>query len=218
MVKPAITAILALLCLVLVKANIDTFRTAPPALETEIKSSKGGAKRISPIQPLNLNPKTNRQLPDLSSGYLFNTARFLAKDARTSPTGTGYGQNIRIDDVVFSGAILGDGYKKALVSYSPGPQATARTVRSGPKTQAPSGQQTILLAEGDQLGGYTVKEIAADFILFVKGSDTIKKLLFDPDKKRQQVKPQPTSSSAPKKINPGVPPARRVTPASPTRP
>ncbi len=216
MVKSATTALLALLCLLLVKANIDTFRAPPASQEGGIgQARKVSSTKTSSQQPLDLNPRMSPQVPDLGSGYLFNAQRFLAKEARPVTTDKGYDQNIRLDDVVFSGAILGEGYKKALVSYRLTKRTGVQTKRPVPQRPAGRTTKTVQLAEGDELGGYTVKEIAADFILFIKGSDTIKKTLFDPDKKRQRLAPRPLT---PKKTTPGVAPLRRVTPSSAKRP
>lgn len=219
MIKPAVTTLLALLCLWLIKANVDTFRPAPPLQEMEsTPTKKGPARKMAPSPPLILNPTMRPQLPDLSSGYLFSAERFLAKDARPSKSGKGYGQNIRVEDVVFNGAIIGQGVKKGIVSYSPAPAPTSRTTKTGPQSPSGSRPQTVQLEVGDSLGGYTVKDIAPDFILFVKGSDTITKTLFDPDKKRQQVAPLPTASTPPPQNPAAVAPARRITPQSPRRP
>jgi hypothetical protein len=214
MLKPAITALLALLCLFLVKANVDTFRTPLPLPQEadSVSVKKKSAKKIGTKDPVLLNPVIPRQLPDLNSGYLFNAERFLAKETRSTSSNKGQGKNIRIEDVVFSGALLGEGYKKALVTYDPGPQPIARTTRGAPRRQAVKESQTILLTEGDELAGYTLKEITPDFILFTKGSDTIKKTLFDPDKKRQQLSPRPQSSPTPTITAPSAVPARRPTP------
>lgn len=198
MVKSAITVLLALLCLLLVKANIDTFRAPQPAQEAETTPIKKSApKKIRPQYPFDLNPTIPPQLPDLSSGYLFNAQRFLAKEARSSTTAKNDGQNIRMEDVVFQGAILGDGYQKALVSYRLSPQQAVRPSQPDHLTKSIGRPQKITLAVGDQLGGYTVTEITLNFILFEKGSATIKRTLFDSNKKRQQVAPQPPTSSAP---------------------
>jgi hypothetical protein len=213
MVKPAIAALLVLLCLLLVKANIDTFRTTPMAEETgNGLEKKTSTKKVSPLQPLNLNPAVSPQVPDLSNGYLFNAQRFLAKDARPSNADKGTGQNIRVDDVVFNGALLAKGYKKALVSYTLSPKQEIRPGRPGSKSQDNRRQGTLQLGVGDQLGGYTVKEISADFILFMKGSDTIKKTLFDPAKERQPTAPRPTSVAPSPQSHPGIAPPRRVAP------
>ncbi len=219
MIKPALTVLLALLCLLLVKANFDTFRVSPMGPETAVApAKKNGQKKMSPLQPLNLNPILRSQVPDLNNGYLFNTERFLAKDARAIKTGKGFGNNIRVEDIVFSGAILGEGYKKALVSYSPGAKQEIRPSRVGAKAASTKRMETIQLNEGDQFGGYTVKEIAVDFILFVKGSDTIKKTLFDPDKERQLLSPRATSPPPTAQTSPGTVPPRRVAPPSVKRP
>ncbi|MBU0680661.1 MAG: hypothetical protein KKD73_04480 [Proteobacteria bacterium] len=213
MIKPAIVALLVFLCLLLVKANIDTFRTTPMAEETESTlEKKTSTKKISPLQPLTLNPSVSPQVPDLSNGYLFNAQRFLAKDARPSNADKGTGQNIRPDDVVFNGALLGEGYKKALVSYTLGTKQEIRPGRPGPKSQDNRRQGTLQLGVGDQLGGYTVKEISADFILFMKGSDTIKKTLFDPAKERQPAAPRPPSAAPSPQTHQGIAQPRRIAP------
>lgn len=220
MIKPAITVLLALLCLLLLKANIDAFRSLPLSREIEMASpQKGSAKKIRTQQPLNLNPTLSPQLPDLNSGYIFNAQRFLAKDSRIAKAGLGLGQNIRIEDVVFNGALLGEGYKIALVSYSLAPNTRVRVAgnrRSQTPDQKSSG--TVQLKVGDEIGGYTVKEITADFITFMKGSDTIKKTLFDPNKNRQLLAPRPASTQAPRQSTPAVAPSRRITPPSATKP
>lgn len=221
MVKTAIIALLTLLGLLLFKANIDTFRGASSSHETElVQAPKGGSKKISPQPPLNLNPTKHPQLPDLSAGYLFSAERFLAKDARQSKMGKGYGQNIRMEDVFFSGAILGEGYKKAIVSYTLGQQPTNRAIRPGSntRTQHASRPESVQLEVGDQLGGYTVKEITSDFISFMKGSDIIQKTLFDPDKKRPLLTPRPPTAPQPKKRTPAIAPSRRAQPSSAKKP
>ncbi|MEN8257563.1 MAG: hypothetical protein ABFS09_06835 [Thermodesulfobacteriota bacterium] len=212
MVKPAITTLLALLCLLLIKANIDTFRITPASQQDIVEATKKDrSKRIKIQEPLKLNPAIKPSLPDLNSDYLFNAERFLAKESQPGKAGKGYGNNIRMDDVVFSGAILGEGYQKAIVSYLIKAKTAAQIKRAGPKAKAPSRRKTTLLEVGEELGGYTVTEIATDFILFMKGSDTIKKMLFDPDKNRRQVAPRKKTPAATKKLKPSVSPARRPT-------
>ena len=218
MVKPALTALLAITCLFLVKANIDTFRAPSSDQETSAVTKKGSTKKSSPIKPLGLNPRVSPKAPDLGSGYLFNAERFLAKGTPAAKTGKGYGQNIRMDDVVFSGAILGEGYKKALVSYRVAPTPVPRsTKRPATKKNPGKGEETVQLTVGDTLAGYTVKDITSDFILFIKGSDSIKKTLFDPSKKRQQLPSRPANIKVPKR-KPGVVPPRRPQPPPAKRP
>lgn len=220
MVKTSIIVLLSVLSLLLCKANIDTFRMTSSSLKNEINHVQKESSKKSTPPPLNLNPKVEPQLPDLNKGYIFNAQRFLAKDSRPSKAGKGYDQNIRIDDVVFSGALLGEGYKKALVTYPLAPKPTSRAIRpGGPQAQPPSGRsETAQLEIGDQLGGYTVKEITSDFISFIKGSDTIKKTLFDPDKTRRLSTPRPQTSSEPTKPTPHIVSPRRATPLPTQRP
>ena len=214
MVKQAITAALAILCLLLVKATIDTFR-ASPALQQDVNEvvKKDEVKKTKVREPLELNPAIKATLPDLGTGYLFNAERFLAKgSSRLDKAGKGSGDNIRMDDVVFSGAILGEGYKKAIVSYQIKAKTAAQIKRAGPRAKAPDSKETIQLEVGDQLGGYKVKEITSDFILFAKGSDTIKKTLFDPGKDRQKMAPRKNTPPTPIKRTPSITPSRRPTP------
>ncbi|PLX51193.1 MAG: hypothetical protein C0613_00895 [Desulfobulbaceae bacterium] len=213
MIKPVLSTALVLLCLLLIKANIDTFRASPAQLaETPAASSEKRSRTLRPPAPLNLNPRLNsQQLPDLHSGYIFNTERFLAKESRQTKTGKGYGQNIRMEDVVFNGAIIGPGFTKALVSYQTASRQTPRPIRSAPTGAVADQARTVQLEVDDQLGGYTVQEITADFILFSKGSDTIKKPLFDIEKERQQVAPQPTPATHAR-------PTPKPRPVIPTRP
>ncbi len=219
MVKQAITALLAILCLLLVKANIDTFKASPDLQqETGEAVKKGSSKKIKAREPLQLNPTIKRTLPDLGTGYLFNAERFLAKGTKPGKAGKGFGSNIRMDDVVFSGAILGEGYKKAIVSYRIRAKTAAQIKRAGPTAKAPDQAKTVQLEEGDQLGGYKVKEITSDYILFSKGSDTIKKTLFDPDKDRQKVAPRKKTPPVPTQRTPSVTPSRRPTPRAVKKP
>ena len=106
MVKPALNALLVIFCLLLVKANITTFRPPSAVPKEEVATNKNSAKKIGPLQPILFNPQRGRELPDLSSAYLFNGERFLAQEIQGSKIGTGHGQDIQIEDVVFNGALL----------------------------------------------------------------------------------------------------------------
>ncbi|MDR9500585.1 MAG: hypothetical protein RI601_02190 [Desulfurivibrionaceae bacterium] len=194
--RPALATLLVLLLLLLIKANIDTFRSAPPRQERESAARKeGGRKKISP-PPITLNPPIRTDLPDLSSNYIFNVQRFLAEEERLGQTAQDSAHDIRPEDIVFNGALISEGYKKALVSYRLSSPSDRRTRQSGPQRQAARPSQTIRLTVGDELDGYIVTEITPDFILFEKGPETLKKTLFDPEKPRRDVTSRPTPPPA----------------------
>ncbi len=212
MLRPALATLLVLLLLLLIKANIDTFRSVPPRQERESAArEEGSVKKISPPPPITLNPPRRTDLPDLSSNYIFNAQRFLAEQERLGQTAQDSGQDIRPEDIVFNGAIISEGYKKALVSYSLSSPLGSRTRQSASQSQAATARpsQTIQLTVGDELGGYIVTEITPDFILFEKGSETLKKTLFNPEKPRRDVTSRPTPQPALVPSGRGAPPPEK---------
>lgn len=219
MIKAALVALLSILALLLVKANINTIVIRPTAKPSQAVV-KDVVKKSSPRPALRPNPVMPARLPDLNAGYLFNSQRFLAQETRAGATDKGPDHSIRPEDVVFNGALLGQGHHKALVSYTLAPKQEIRPGRPGPAAQTSRRQGSIQLGIGDELGGYTVTEITADFILFSKGSETIKKTLFDPDKERHQATTRRPPAGAPSSPQPPavIAPQRRPLPTPPHNP
>jgi hypothetical protein len=219
MIKAALVALLGILALLLVKATFDTLVDRPPARPSEAVTTSI-AKKSSPRPPLRPNPVIAPGLPDLNAGYLFNSQRFLAKENRADAADKGPDHTIRPEDVVFNGALLGQGYRTALVSYTLAPKQEIRPGRPGPASQTSRRQGSIQLGIGDELGGYTVTEITADFILFSKAGETIKKTLFDSDKQRHQATSRRPPAGAPPSPQPPalIAPQRRPLPTPPQNP
>ena len=224
MIRAAAAAVLVITLILLMQGISATWRQqidlSPPAA----KVKTAAAPDLAAIgKGIGARPKVPLALPDLKQGYLFNEERAV-EDEIPEPEkeefhGNDLGLNARVDDIQFSGAVIGKSFKIALISY---PEAT-RPKKMGSKRHGRSaksiakrgigGLKNARVKEGDLVNGYKVAAIYPDKIVFEKGKDTIEKFLYDPDKKR--IVPKRASRSAPP---PGraVPRARAGTPAPPS--
>ena len=206
MIRAAAAAILAITLVFLMQGISATWRQkielSPPA--SKVKSAP--APDLAAIgEGIGTRPKVPLALPDLKQGYLFNEERAVEEEIPEPEEeefhGNDLGLNAKVDDIQFSGAVIGASFKVALISY---PEA-ARPKKMGSKRLGRSaksiakrgrgGMKNARVKEGDLVNGYKVAAIYPDKIVFEKGKDTIEKFLYDPEKKR--IIPKRASRTAP---------------------
>lgn len=174
--------------------------TAAKALPT------GGEATLSP-QERPMQPVVPGILPDFKDGYLFNQERMLASDEplpvaeeEESEVEDMTGIVAKMGDVSYAGSIIADNFSRALIVYTEAAKSATpaqRTSRSS-KVKAPvpeGGEKHAQLEVGDLLDGYQVAEILPDKLIFTKGDETVEKMLYDPEKKRQA--PPPRAAAMP---------------------
>ncbi|MDD5758553.1 MAG: hypothetical protein PHI06_05680 [Desulfobulbaceae bacterium] len=182
-----------------------------PLTRADSTAAKAGPTTGSEIVPLPqdkpMQPVVPGILPDFKNGYLFNQERMLAGD-EPPPSAEGEeatpddttGIAAKLDDVSYTGSIIADNFSRALIVYTEATKSAIpaqRTSRSS-KVRAPSpegGEKYARLEVGDLVDGYQVAEILADKLVFAKGDETVEKMLYDPEKKRQA--PPPRASMPP---------------------
>lgn len=142
-------------------------------------------KRVQPLVPATL--------PDLREGYLFNQERVLAntdfppaQEGNANDEST-VGVGAAIDDVTYVGSLITKGFRRALIVFPAPPKATKgrpRIPMRRPSAASGAEEEHAQLKPGDMLDGYKVTEILPDKLVFVKGDETVEKLLYDVGKKR----------------------------------
>jgi hypothetical protein len=144
------------------------------------------------------NPAVPQNLPDFKNGYLFNEQRSLRDEtepaqgvAEDNLDKNDLGIQTNINDATFTGAIITDSLKKAILTYRPTSEPIAQQ-RGGPRAplrrtipnKSQGGLETTQLKEGDLISGYKVSSIEPDKIVFTKGEEVIEKHLYDSGKTR----------------------------------
>lgn len=245
MIRPAIVLALLLSSAVMMRGVASDWRKGPPLpIETTAKKSipAGEAAGTQP-QSKPLQPPVPGVLPDLKDGYLFNPERMLAGAAPPPAAGeekvdeasaeNAPGIAAKIADVTYAGSIIADNFSRAIIVYTEAAKSKAKAPaqpasRSSKATRTPAaapaaasgGEKHAQLEVGDMLDGYKVSEIQPDKIVFTKDGDTVEKLLYDPDKKRQA--PPPRAAAGPPGGGPPRPAGVQATtlggPASPVPP
>lgn len=210
----------------MVKMIAETWEDKTVPINGTVKQQK----KISEDLPddIRFNPPVPPTMPDFKTGYLFNEDRQIEeeKEAPQEPEeenldSDDIGIATDINEVTYSGAIITETFKRAIITYSPAPQQQAKSERptSGRiKKIASRGRASLentQLSEGDLISGYKVASILENKIVFRKGEETVEKYIYDPDKKRAQ----PVRSSAPK-LATGAPPRpqQQTTAGSPATP
>ncbi len=214
MVKIALTVALALLCLFLVKANSDALRggfddDSPPVKAKKVVKGNGQG------EVRKFNPRVPRSLPNLYNGYLFNADRHMDGGF---DDGAGAGMDARdeaphvnVYEVSYNGSLLYGAVKKGLISY-PLQKTKRLKTRSKSTSRAPK-RASLQLEIGDKIGGYTVKAIEVERIIFSRGGEEVVKSLHDVEKVR--VTARSTSQSRRKTMTST---ARRKTPPPRAKP
>lgn len=212
MTRSFIVLILLISAAVMMRGVASDWRKSP-VLPTAVPAKKATAlTKAAPLpQVKRLQPVVPAALPDLKQGYLFNQERTLA-DAKLPPPvgeesavgGDTLGLGVTIDQVTYVGSIITEATSRAIIVYSAAAKPAARVAGLPPArfprfrpppaaTSPPGAEEHARLELGDMLDGYEVAEILPDKLIFTKGGETVEKLLFDPDKKRQAPPPPPAA-------------------------
>lgn len=214
MAKISLVSFLALLCLLLVKANINALRSTAGDEAFVVKEKKTG-KVVSLPSAHRFNPVVPRVLPDLYNGYLFNTDRHLEGGAQGVVDSRDEAPQVNIYELSYDGSFIYGAIKKGLVSYPL--QKISRSKRTSlGKRRAPQ-RASLQLGEGDKIGGYNVTAIEVDKIIFSRGGEEVVKTLHDQEKIRSSGRMQLTARSKPLRSGAKIPTPRRATPPRFTR-
>jgi len=187
----AIAAILFISVFAMMRNISSTWRENRLPVPVVAKKT-GGIVAPGTASPVGISKSlTPSSLPDLKVGYLFNADRLLVgeegKNVHNLAAGNDLGIQADIKTVTYSGSIIGDSLKQAIIVVPGVKQSRASKTRSVRRRKTSSRQkniQNVLVKEGDLLSGYTVASISAERIIFEKGNEKIVKLLYDPHKKR----------------------------------
>jgi len=194
MMRLIIAAVLFISLFAMMRGVSTTWR------ENRLSSPAVVKKTAKPVATDNITPEKTAtppmqpgKLPDLKVGYLFNADRLLVGDgdrkkAEDLAASNDLGIQTDIKSVVYSGSIIGDNLKQAIIVV-PGAKkrqaAKRRSIRRKKSLSRGSKNiQNVRVKEGDLLSGYTVASISPEKIVFKKGNEQVEKLLYDPDKKR----------------------------------
>lgn len=213
MIRYGAIALLFLSVFLMIRGISETWKNK--ALPSSTVTGKQSPLGESVGEDIIFNPTLSPDMPDFKVGYLFNEQRVLEEDKGPAPVpeeenlaGNDLGIQTNINETTYSGAIIGDTFKKAIITFTPAPEPAAtkgKTSRLSRRTQTPkksSGAlQTTQLEEGDLISGYKVASIGPDKIVFTKAEEVIEKYIYDPNKKRAQ----PVSRAQPATIEPPRP-------------
>lgn len=156
-------------------------------------------RRVSPVperQAVAVNPHVPALMPDLNTGYLFNKQRSNTaqggEDATSGGPASLGSSPVDMDTLVYAGSIIIDNLRRGMVSFSlksgPGvPADLHRLPGRRPMVARPTpkaGMQYATVNQGDDFYGFKVASVQPDKIIFVKSGTQIKKMLYDPNKKR----------------------------------
>lgn len=184
MIRLVITAVLFISVFVMMQAISSTWRQQMQTVPLQAE------RKEAPVEVAatpDLQPAVPSVLPDLKSGYLFNEERLIENETAKVLDDEGVlvndlGIDASIEELTYSGSIIGDTFSRAIISYPEKKQQRGSTRGRG--KSAASGTATAQLTEGDMLNGYKVTSILADKIVFSKGGDVLEKFLYDPSKNR----------------------------------
>jgi len=186
MIRLTIAAILFISLFVMMR-GISTVLRESNLPEAAVVSQKAAPAPVLPGKVIS-QPTVPEVLPDLKSGYLFNAERQLAGEVKKNGAGEGNDLGIQTDiqAVVYSGSIIGDTFRQAIIAVpgAKGMISKAKSLRWRKTSRPSANSKSIRVKEGDVLSGYTVVDISPDKIVFEKGAEKVEKLLYDPDKQR----------------------------------
>lgn len=140
MVRIAIIIALLLAMVVTIKGIATTWMDKSALIVAKPGKAQKAVEPVPPTPPR--NPEVPSPLPDLKVGYLFNQERSLVEAPPPSPEEAAVEivedkiPGVKLDDVLFVGSVIGDTFKKALISYPPIPVAKA----PGPAPRGARGQ------------------------------------------------------------------------------
>jgi len=235
MIRLGSIILLSISVIFMIKTVSDTWDNKPSFEQVFEEQKQDEAPIVVEENPVS-TPQIQTTIPDLNIGYLFNEARLLEEKTEAGPSpskddleGGDTGIKTDINSVTYSGSVITDSFRKAIVTYTAAPQpktsVTDKKARSSrrKKRVVPrrTSKATLMLMEGELIGGYKVTAIAPDKIVFSKGEEVIEKNIYDQNKKRvisrapskvakMPTRPRPTADPA------GMaPPVRKTVAATP---
>ena len=190
---------LLLLLVFLGRTMVLTWQQDPLAAAQKKQPPPASSGELPAIPEVRFYPPP-RTPTDLHKGYLFNAERSLAnpeagKDGATDGPG--------LTELSYVGSVIVGTQRTALLAYSgsgPIPGQRPGSLKPG------SRQQHLRVAEGENVGGYTVDSVLPDKIIFRQGERVVEKLLHEPNKKRLAPPSLPVAK-APAETNPAAPAA-----------
>ena len=213
MFKLVASIVLSLSLLFLVREGVVSFKTEDAPAPTMTADRQPKASRPQPPKTIVFYPTVPSPLPDLKKGYLFNEERFLAGDtteeiSAEEETGTEF--SVDIKTVSYAGSIIIGETRKALIYYPAQKPKTPQKRTDRKKIVSPVKKRNYAqLVAGDSLSGYKVVAVEPDRLVFEKGSETIEKMLNDPEKIRMAPPPLPKKAVR-KKTTPQTSKRKRV--------
>ncbi|MEW6427518.1 MAG: hypothetical protein AB1568_05735 [Thermodesulfobacteriota bacterium] len=165
----------------------------------ERKKSAG----LGPMPVTRFYPEVPAVIPDLAENYLFNEQRKLGTDEPVEEGGEEPieepAETVDMENLEYVGSIILGDLRKAMVSFTvsepapPQPEQPGRPPVRGmpqlpPQTARRAGgeQKVTTVSEKEEFYGYLVASILPDRITFSRGSDSVEKLLYDPEKERKE--------------------------------
>lgn len=189
MVKKTAFILLIVLLVLLARESYLTWQESYEEVGVTQEKSKPVTQGKA-VQKVNFYPTPPSPLPDLAENYIFNAERHLVteeekknKEAeKKEEKEESKGPEVDMDELIYSGSIIMEQTRKALVSYKEKVENQRRR-RPFPGRREP-GQKTgerkfALLGVNDTLGSYTVASVESEKIVFQKNGQTIEKMLHD---------------------------------------
>lgn len=199
MFKLIASILLGISLIVLTRAAVISLQTESTGeiaiIDTDNKQDEH-VKR-TPSKTVEFYPSVPAPLPDLNEKYLFNEERFLLgekEEEAENEAAAANGSELSVDmnTVFYAGSIIVGDLRKGLISYTDNKAPTATASKDRKKTPTPlQTKKYAQLVAGDSLSGYKVDTVDPDRIIFKKGTETIEKLLNDPEKERLKPPPPP---------------------------
>lgn len=224
MVRIGSIAILVISVFLMIRGISETWKNKPGTLPVSTKIQQKEAPENVP-EDITFNPQVPAILPDFKGGYLFNPERTLVEEAEpkdsqldTDMMASQDGVQTDVNGVTYSGAIITDTFRWAIITYTAAPPETdnKKSPARRPRARKPSSTttETTKVMEGDMVGGYKVASIEEEKIVFSNSEETIEKFIYDPDKNR--AKPPTRTVEIQKPPRPGSPTG--VAPSAPVAP
>lgn len=216
MVRAVITLILCLSVFVMMREISHTWRGQLSS--SQVKAVKKAAADDSVPAMVSLQPVVPAMMPDLKPGYLFNEERTIVEEAVVNQepefNGNDLGIDADIEQLTYSGSIIGDTFSTAVVMFPPAKKVSAPRNARGRRLNASStsSEESIQVNVGDVLSGYQIAEISPDKIVLKKGAEVVEKFLYDSNKKRVAPSRAPRVRAPATPSRPGPAPANAPVP------
>ena len=170
------------------------------------KVKKGQSVKVEPLVSKKsiFYPMPPNNLPSLHQGYIFAPERMLEGERRGT-TSKSVGR-VDVESVLYRGSFITKSSSKALLSY-PAQRQAKRSRTPGVTVKI---MVNVWVNIGESIGGYLVKEIRPEKIVFSRDSERIEKYLYEPGRV------QATSRSVPPFVNGRTLPGK-VVPRAPVK-